>query len=667
MSVPKFRNIPKPSKVTRSSQSVQQLFEKALDWHVKNQFDLALPLYEQVLSLQPNHFDALHYLGVVHYQRGNAEQALALITKALSLDPRHSICRGNLANVFKSLGRAEDAFNSYQVAIELNPQFSDAYFNLGVVSSELGNINEAIVRYSQSISIKPKFPAAYSNRGLLLQQIGLSEKACSDYEQATNLDPNYAQAFFNWGVAMQDRKGLENLQQALKLYDKALAIDPGLFMALNNRGNVLQELGDFQQAFASFSKAIDLNPQFHQAFYNRGALLQELKQFDSALKDYDAAIDLDRNMKQAYFNRGSVQEQRMYFMEAKNDFETAIALDHNFANAYFNLALLTLKLEQFNEGWSLYEWRWNSDDFLGFHLTSSRKKIPLNQFKLKDITGLRVMLWNEQGVGDDVFFMPWVQKMWSHSLVEKFEVICRVEKRLLPLFRRSFPNLQFTGHQTQVPEDQYDLHLPIGSLPHLMDQIESKYSDQYQSTQAYLKADKEVSNNIRLGLKKSPKRVLIGISWRSKNPKTGAPRSIDLLKLVRTLNFPNVDFVNLQYGEVKDDIKNVLDQTGIVVHEYPGLDVGKDLDGLANIISACDAVVSVDNTTVHLSGALGVHTYVMLPLIADWRWGLNRNKALWYPNVELFRQLDRGNWDGVLEEIREVIKSRGEITNLSDF
>ena len=81
-----------------------------------------------------------------------------------------------------------------------------------------------------------------------------------------------------------------------------------------------------------------------------------------------------------------------------------------------------------------------------------------------------------------------------------------------------------------------------------------------------------------------------------------------------------------------------------------------DLDGLAALISACDHIVSVDNVTVHLAGALGQATRVLLPFACDWRWMVDRSDSPWYPEMTLYRQKIQGDWAGVLEAIKQDLR-----------
>ena len=121
----------------------------------------------------------------------------------------------------------------------------------------------------------------------------------------------------------------------------------------------------------------------------------------------------------------------------------------------------------------------------------------------------------------------------------------------------------------------------------------------------------------------------------------------------------DVVLVNLQYGDVEDEIREFKDATGIDVVQCASVDNREDLDGLAALIEVCDLVVSTSNVTVHLAGALAKETWVMLPrvLINFW-WLIERTDSIWYPSLKLYRQSKLDDWDSVYVSIRKDLQSK---------
>ncbi|CAC9600961.1 hypothetical protein [uncultured Gammaproteobacteria bacterium] len=121
----------------------------------------------------------------------------------------------------------------------------------------------------------------------------------------------------------------------------------------------------------------------------------------------------------------------------------------------------------------------------------------------------------------------------------------------------------------------------------------------------------------------------------------------------------NTNIINLQYGDHTKEIQNFKIQTGITIHNWEDCDPLQDLDNFSAQIKALDLVISIDNSTVHFSGALGTKTFVMLPFNQDWHWAEDRDDSYWHPDVvQLFRQQTDGEWD---EVIARVSKTLGEL------
>lgn len=92
---------------------------------------------------------------------------------------------------------------------------------------------------------------------------------------------------------------------------------------------------------------------------------------------------------------------------------------------------------------------------------------------------------------------------------------------------------------------------------------------------------------------------------------------------------------------------------GVEIHSVKSVNNFFDLEGLFALISACDRVVSIDNSTVHFAGSLGVPCDVLLPFNANWRWGTNGSKtSYWYDSLRLHWQSSEGDWQTILNSVK---------------
>ena len=82
------------------------------------------------------------------------------------------------------------------------------------------------------------------------------------------LKPECAAAYYN--RACTYRKDVDDIQQAIMNFTKAIELRSGYAEAYNNRGDLYECVGDYQQAIVDFTKAIELKPDYAMAYVNRG-------------------------------------------------------------------------------------------------------------------------------------------------------------------------------------------------------------------------------------------------------------------------------------------------------------------------------------------------------------------------------------------------------------
>jgi predicted O-linked N-acetylglucosamine transferase (SPINDLY family) len=266
------------------------IFSQGMAFHRADLLPEAEQLYRRVLQVYPQHFDSLHLLGVIAYQRG--EYA--------------------------------DAVRQIDVALKLKPDVADAYNNRGNALKKLGRHEEALASYNQAIALKPDDAASFNNRGSVYKDLKRFAEAAADFDNAIVLKPDFAEAFNNRGNALWEMKRFE---EALANYDRAIALKPDNADAFNNRGNALKDLGRLEEALASYDRASKLKPDYAQAFYNRGTTLFELRRVEDALPDLNKAIELKPDYAAAFSNRGFTLGGLKRFDEAAMSFGAALALE----------------------------------------------------------------------------------------------------------------------------------------------------------------------------------------------------------------------------------------------------------------------------------------------------------------------------------------------------
>ena len=415
-------------------------------------------------------------------------------------------------------------------------------------------------------------------------------------------------AYYNIMGILARRLGL--LDEAFLNSKRAIQIDKRLFAAKLNIANIELQKGNIYKAIALLEEILTEQPSYQEARANLAVAYKSVGKIKKALNIYK---NLD-------FHGPSSHK------------------------AKFNYGITLITNQNFENGWKYYEYRWK---------TSPQNKTiwPFPDKPLwRGERGKCVSLWREQGIGDDTIFL---------SLVPEVKEMCNmlsvyVDPRLQDLCKRAMPGINFVKDLEELEDIECDYHLPLGSVPGL---LRNDISDFDRAVKGYLKADAQRVEAIRNELKLEDKTV-IGISWKSFNSLNKAKKSVKLKDMERIFSGLDVVLVNLQYGDVEDEIREFQEATGIDVVQCASVDNREDLDGLAALIELCDLVVSITNVTVHLAGALAKETWVLLPYVPNFWWGSNRPDSIWYPGASLYRQPTLNDWDSVYVSIRKDLDTR---------
>ena len=346
--MPRKSNIPK-QKIINSAKSLSQqnqlasLISKGLAFHHQRKFSDAQAMYEQVLVIQVNHFDALQLLGALSVQTKEFIKGVNFLTKALQIKPNDATCYSNRGIALKELGRFEESLADYDKAISIKADYADAHFNRGNALKELQRFEEALADYDKAISIKADYADAHFNRGNALKEIQRFEEALSGYDKAISIRANYVEAHLNRGNVLNK---LLRFEEALTSYDKTIRIKADYVEAHLNRGNVLNKLLRFEEALTSFDKTIQIKAGYADAHFNRGNALKELQRFEEALASYDETIRIKHDYAEAYYNRGNTLISIGLHKEAQNSYNKALSINPDFSLARWAHAISVLPIIQ---------------------------------------------------------------------------------------------------------------------------------------------------------------------------------------------------------------------------------------------------------------------------------------------------------------------------------
>lgn len=330
----------------KSSQQLQVKFEHARELHRRGAVAQAQKIYQEILNVEPGHFDCLHLLGVSHAQAGEFERAVDLISVALSINSNNALAHFNRGNALKDIERFGEALVSFEHALELRSDYAEAHNNRGITLLKLGRAAEALTSYEAAVSFKPHYAQAWYNHGVALMELRRFNEALVSFEKTLDIEPRYLKALNNRAISLKE---LERFEDALVSYDEALELDPRYVEAIYNKANALAALKRFEEALAAYDSALAIDPNHAGAHLNRGNALKTLERFDEALASYDKALSLKLDEAESHNNRGITLHKLGRLEEALASYDRALAIKPDYADAQINRGSVLTGLKRVDE------------------------------------------------------------------------------------------------------------------------------------------------------------------------------------------------------------------------------------------------------------------------------------------------------------------------------
>lgn len=663
----------------------------------------AARLYRRVPADDAYYADALNLLGTIRFEEGHATEAAHLIEKAVRTNPRNAAAWGNLGGVAQGLQRPMVAIACYRRAMLLAPARAES--PIGLAKIVAGATRTALLK--RCLVLSPFDEAASIEIGNDLALGGDKQGAARRFRRLLVARPAVSTALFNLGNALRD---LGRFDLAEGLYRRTLCVIPRSGNVLNNLGLLAFNQSDWAAAEERFAAASRGDPRLAAAWSNRARALQKLGRDSDAILPYKrglliepagvtvccelAGLLVDRSWALRAMVLDPVAPQpynRLALLATKNPgrvgvlswlhrgavakpndpdawynigvelgragdpqgavtygtYATRVSDRH--ALAHLNTALALLALERFREGWQVHTRRLESPE-----AASVLRYFAVPEWTTENIAGRHLLLWGEQGIGDEVQFLTLAP--YLRRLGVKLTIL--TEPRLRPIIRRSFPDAAVPdiSNPDGAVESHHgaDLHLALGDLPHRL----RLFCGGDAVPEPWIVPDTDRVAAIRASLQaRHPGKRLVGITWRSLAPKTGGRRTIPPALWRDIAAVPGAAVVSLQYGAGEEDFSAFEAEAGASIDNSHGIEPIQDLDGLAALVAAVDLVVCPANNTVHFAGALSKPCWTLLPTKPDWRWGLGRTDSLWYPRTAVYRQDSDDDWKPVMARVAADLRA----------
>jgi Tfp pilus assembly protein PilF len=491
----------------------------------------------------------------------------------------------------------------------------------------------AIKRWPDSVMVHLQLAVFHESNN----ELDLSEKYL---QGALKLEPHNSVVWNSLGNILKKQN---NSHGSLLAYRQALRFNPEMAEAHNNIANGYKDAQQPYEAEWHYRRAIKIRPSFYEACNNFGVFLHEQGRIDESILLYQKAITIDPRQVSARNNLAGSLLNQLRFDEAELLYQQALELNADYADARFNWAVSRLTQGDLSpETWAAYETRYNP---LRRVRMTFPPAYPFPMWNGQSLTGKRILIWKEQGLGDQIMFVRFLAKFRALG-VKSVVLVCH--RALISIFEGVDGIDVLATENDAIPWCDYWTYTM--SLPGLFGTNLNNIPNNVPYLQPKIQWQHAARKRINACTVKGGAILRVGICWRgSTNYARDHLRSPGLAPFAALFAIPRVDYFTL----LPDSREEFL-----VAASTSGVDWGKELDSdsppfeeTAALLCELDLVITSDTSIAHLAGALGRPTWVVLPYLPYWTWMIKRDDSPWYPNMRLFRQEAVGEWSDVFEHV----------------
>lgn len=578
--------------------------------------DNAIAAYKKSISIRKDDSDVLNDLAnllresaLTDLNAKTLKEAERLVRKAIKLDPKRAQYHNNLGNILRDLNplNLTKAKASYQRALKLSPDLSGVTSNLGLVAEMEGDLDEAEIFYKKAVEQDSENPETLNNYAQLLAKKKKLDEAICYYEKAEKLAPE------NYSIGLNKARCLMNIcrnEDAMEEFQKLMELDDSRVEAFWNFATTLRKIGKLNEALEfsrtaleHFPKNLNLRHEIASIQLVTGHVYETEEILEGILGEVKEGEKLVggsgiyATLAVAYLYERSPKE-------VLDMFQLAVDVDPDDMNSNINYAMALLSLGMLEAGWKIFKNRFDADEF-----TSPVRPFQKPAWEGQPLEGKTIAIWGEQGIGDEIRHASLIPDFMN----ENGSIIIECAPRLVSLFERSFEGTKIVARleDLSVPfEEECDYQLPILDLASFYRPTIESFP---QQPVAYLKPDPDRVAFWRGRLDELGTNPKVGFLWRGileTHDQTPHYATVDDIQPVMSVQ--GVDFVNLMYAESSKDRARILDEYGVVVHDWGDIDLKDDQDDLAALVSNLDLVISPLTATGNLAGALAVPVFTFM-------------------------------------------------------
>lgn len=568
----------------------------------EERFDDAARLFGEAIEADPNDLSAVDGLIRIFHRRGDIDRLIETLLLRLRLEPGNAAYWNDLGAVLEQHGQLESGRCAYARAISILPNLTPAIVNVAAASFRQGNYASAMQFSGRAIALDPYAGRAHLIRGHASQSLRNLASSGPAYRTALSIDPGDPSA---WQGLTAVARSEGNHQLVLTIASRAAYIALNDPTALANLAEALRTIGSPAEACRHSRRSVVCSPSLALA-HNALALSCTDQGADvDALTAARRALVCDPGRADLKINLGVALKAIGCLRAAEHEIRSGLLRQPDDPGAHMSLATTLLAMGQVEEGLREYEWR-------HINQASHYDKFPAPRWTGQKLLNGTLLVWGEQGVGDEIMFSQHLRdaaKLAPHMIVE-------CDPRMKSIFERSYPGIEFipktTPSSPRLVEADVCAQIALCSLPLALGLTRSSI----RSKSPFLVPDAARRDAMRARLAAYGDMPKVGIAWRSLKDTPAMRRHHTRLKeWERVLRTPNVKFVSLQYRDPDDEIDAVRRSLGIEIAPFSDIDMFNDLEGALALGAGLDLVLATATTAYMLASAAGTTVWQMMSKI----------------------------------------------------
>ena len=439
-------------------------------------------------------------------------------------------------------------------------------------------------------------------------------------------------------------KKLEQYDIEVELLEKAFKIKPFGLENLKTLYDAYRNNEQLEKAKETAEKIIEKEPDNSDNYYRLGEISDKIynkyekeEDIKNAILNLEIAKKMNPNKKLYYKALTILYTKTGDFQKVKEAWDNCFKFKNQITNTDFvDYGMFLIRTGDFKNGFEFYEKRFITETKAVQYPKINK---PLYDGK-KDISGKTLLVQSEQGFGDVFLFSRFFYELKNRNI----KIIARVPNTTLEIVKRSFPFVQAVSNEKKLEDINFDYHIPLMSLPLALNLNKANIPNKGK----YLFADENKTKEFKNKLFNNNK-FKIGINYKGSLRGLNT-RNVPLEELLPLTKINNVQVYSLQFDEPDETFKDTN-----IINLAPYI---KTFDDTASLTDNMDLMITADNSTMNLSGALGKKTFCLFNMIPEFRWfDLTGNDVKWYSFVKPYQCKKQSEWKPVIEKMVEDIKN----------